>query len=177
MSELDYKESWTPKNWCFWTAVLEKNLESSLDCKEIQPVHPKGDQSWVFIGKTDVEAEPPILWPPDAKLIHLKRPWCWERLGAGGAGDDRGWDGWTASATWRTWAWVNSRSWWCTGRPGVLWFMGSQRVRHDWATERLDWTDLWWALHNRYSELLCYTSETNTMLCFNYTLIKYTYKA
>jgi len=65
--ELDYKESWVPKNWCFWTVVLEKTLESPLDCKEIQPVHLKGDQSWVFIGRTDVEAETPILWPPDAK--------------------------------------------------------------------------------------------------------------
>ena len=67
MWELDYKESWVPKNWHFWTVVLEKTLESPLDCKEIQPVHPKGDQSWVFIGRTHVEAETPILWPPDAK--------------------------------------------------------------------------------------------------------------
>ena len=67
MWELDYKESWAPENWCFWTAVLEKTLESSLDCKEIQPVHPKGEQSWVFIRRTDIEAESPILWPPDAK--------------------------------------------------------------------------------------------------------------
>ena len=67
MWELDYKESWAPKNWCFWTVVLEKTLESWLDCKEIQPVHPKGDQSWVFIGRNDAEAETPILWPPDAK--------------------------------------------------------------------------------------------------------------
>ena len=65
--ELDYKESWAPKNWCFWTVVLEKTLESSLDCKEIQPVHPKGNLSWVFIAKTDAEAETSILWPPDAK--------------------------------------------------------------------------------------------------------------
>ena len=65
--ELDYKESWALKNWCFWTVVLEKTLESPLDCKEIQPVHPKGDQSWVFIGRTDAEVEAPILWPPDAK--------------------------------------------------------------------------------------------------------------
>ena len=64
---LDHKESWAPKNWCFWTVVLEKTLESPLDCKEIQPVHPKGDQSWVFIGRTDAEAETPILWPPRAK--------------------------------------------------------------------------------------------------------------
>ena len=67
MWELDHKESWVPKNWCFWAVVLEKTLESLLDCKEIQPVHPKGDQSWVFIGRTDVEAETPILWPPDVK--------------------------------------------------------------------------------------------------------------
>ena len=65
--ELDYKESWAPKNWWFWTVVLEKTLESPLDCKEIQPVHPKGDQSWIFIGRTDAEAETPILWPPDVK--------------------------------------------------------------------------------------------------------------
>ena len=65
--ELDYKESWVPKNWCFWTVVLEKNLESPLDCKEIQPVHSKGDQSWMFSGRADVEGETPILWPPDAK--------------------------------------------------------------------------------------------------------------
>ena len=64
---LDWKEGWAPKNWCFWTVVLEKTLESPLDCKEIQPVHPKGNQSWMFIGKTDVEAETPVLWPPDAK--------------------------------------------------------------------------------------------------------------
>ena len=67
MWELDYKESWIPKNWCFWTVVLEKTLESPLDCKEIQPVHSKGDQSWVLIGRTEVEAETSILWPPDAK--------------------------------------------------------------------------------------------------------------
>ena len=67
MWELDSKESWAPNNWCFWTLVLEKALESPLDCKEIQPVHPKGDRSWLFIGRTDVEAETPVLWPPDAK--------------------------------------------------------------------------------------------------------------
>ena len=67
MWELDCEESWAPKNWCFWTVVLEKTLESPLDCKEIQPVHPKGDQSWVFIGRTDAEAETPVLWPPHVK--------------------------------------------------------------------------------------------------------------
>ena len=133
---MNYKESWTPKNWCFWTVVLEKTLESPLDCKEIQPIHPKGDQSWVFIGRTDVEAETPILWPPDAKsMSHLKRPWCWERSRGGGEGNNRGWDGWMASWPQWTWVWVESGSWWWTGRPGMLWFMGLQRVRHDWATE------------------------------------------
>ena len=73
MRELDYKESWAPKNWCFWTVVLEKTLEGPLDCKEIQPVNPKGDHSWIFIGRTDVEAETPILWPPDGKSWHPRK--------------------------------------------------------------------------------------------------------
>ena len=138
-------ESWTVKKAerrriDTWTMVLEKTLESPLDCKEIQPVHPKGDQSWVFIGRTDVEAETPVLWPPHTELTHWKRPWRWEGLGAGGKGKDRGWDSWMASPTQWTWVWVDSRSWWWTGRPGMLRFMGSQRVGHDWATE-LNWTE------------------------------------
>jgi len=138
MWEFDYQESWVQKNWCIWTVVLEKTLESSLDCKEIHPVHPKADQSWVFIGRT-VEAETPILWPPDVKSwLIWKRPWCWERLQAGGEGDDRRLDGWMASPTQWTWVWMNSGSWWWTGMPGVLRFMGSQRVEHDWETE-LNW--------------------------------------
>ena len=76
--ELDHKESWALKNWCFWTVVLEKTLESPLDCKEIQPIHPKADQSWVFIGKTNVEVETPILWPPDAKSWFI-----WKNLDVG----------------------------------------------------------------------------------------------
>ena len=141
MWELDCEESWAPKNWCFWTVVLEKTLESPLDCKEIQPVHSEGDQPCVFFGRNHAKAETPVLWPPHVKswLIgkdsNAGRDW-----GAGGKGDDRGWDGWMASLTRWTWVWVNSRSWWWTGRPGVLWFMGSQRVRHDWATE-LNWTE------------------------------------
>ena len=87
MRELDYKESWAQKNWCFWTVVLEKTLESPLNCKEIQLVHPKGDQSWIFIWRTDVETETPILWPPDAKKwLIWKDPvagkdWRWEEKG------------------------------------------------------------------------------------------------
>ena len=104
--ELDYKESWALKNGCFWTVVLEKILESPLDCKEIQWVHSKGDQSWVFFARTDAEAETPILWPPHTKevLTHWKRPWCWVRLRAGGEGDDRGWDEWMVSPT--QWTWI-----------------------------------------------------------------------
>ena len=134
MWELDSEESGVPENWCFWIVVLEKTLESPLDCKEIQPVHPKGDESWVFTERTDVEAEAPVL-QPCKELTHLKIPWCWERLRAGGEGDNRGWDGWMASPTPKTWVWVNSRSCWWTGRSDMLWFMGSQRVRHDCATE------------------------------------------
>ena len=130
--------SWLPKNWCFWTMVLKKILESPLDSKEIQAVPPKGNQSW----------------------IHWK-DWCWswklqyfahliqrtnsfeETLMLGktegrGEGDDRRWDDWMASLTWWTWVWINSRSWWWTGKPGVLQSMRSQRVRHSWATE-LNW--------------------------------------
>ena len=200
---MNYKESWAQKDWCFWTVVLEKTLESPLDSKEIQPVHPKGDQSWVFIGRTDVEGETPVLWPPDSKswltgkdpdsgndwrqeekgmtedemvgwhhrfngcgfgwapgvgdgqgglaycsswhckeldmtewlnwtelkwcyyfqhlqMTHWKRLWCWERLKAGGEGDNRGWDGWMALPTQSTWVWASSGSWWWTGKPGML---------------------------------------------------------
>ena len=110
--------------------VSDKTLESRLDYKEIQPVHFEGDHPWDFFGRNDAK-----------ELTHWKRLWCWEGLGAGGEGDDRGWDGWMASLTQWTWVWVNSGSWWWTGRPGVLWFMGSQRVGHDWATD-LIWSDL-----------------------------------
>ena len=144
MWELDCEESWALKNWCFWTVVLEKTLESSLDCKEIQPVRPKGGQSYLFTGRTDVEAESPILWSLATsweELTHLKRPWCWEGLGAGGEGDNRGWDGWMASLTWWTWVWVNSRSSWWTGRPDVLRSWGHKESD---TTELLNWTELNW---------------------------------
>ena len=135
--------------------VLEKTLESPLDCKEIQAVHPKGDESWVFTGRTDAEAETPTLsWDSNTsdstwceELTHLEDPdagkdWRQEEKGT----DDRGWEGWMASLTQWTWVWVNFRSWWWTGRPGVLWFMGSQRVRHDW----VDWTELNWFSYVSY---------------------------
>ena len=139
--ELDCEESWVPKNWCFWTVVLEKTLESPLDCKEIQPVRSKGDQSWVFFGRTDTKVETPILWPPDVKRWLIGKDSDAGRDWGQREGDDRGWDGWMASPTRWTWVWVNSGRWWWTGRPGVLWFMGSQRVGHDWVTE-LNWTIL-----------------------------------
>ena len=126
--ELDCEESWVPKNWCFWAVVLEKTLERSLDCKEIQPVHPKGAQSWVFIGRTDGEAEIPstlVIWCEE--LTPWKRPWCWARFKAEGEGDHRGWGGWMASLTEWTWVWASSGSWWWTWRPGVLHSMGTVR--------------------------------------------------
>ena len=156
MWELDCEESLVPKNWCFWTVVLEKTLERPLDCKEIQPVHSEGDQPWDFFGRNDAKAETPVLWPLHAELTHWKRLWCWEGLGTGGEGDNRGQyqgkhpDVWMASPTQWTWVWMNSGSWWWTGRPGVLQFMGSQRVRHDWATE-LNWTELNWTEKYTYS--------------------------
>ena len=141
-------ESSALKNWCFWTVVLEKTLESSMDCKEIQPVHSKGDQPWDFFGRND--AETPVLWPPHEKSWLIGKD---SDAGAGGEGDDRGWDGWMASLTRCAWVWVNFRSWWWTGRPGVLWFMGSQRVGHDWATE-LNWTE--WCPEEMVSFLLSF---------------------
>ena len=99
-------------DWCFWTVVLEETLESPLDCKQIQPVHPKGDQSWVFIGRTDVEVETPIFWPPDVKSWLWKDPDVGKDWRKEGEGDNRGWDGWMASPTQWTWVWVNSGSWW-----------------------------------------------------------------
>ena len=149
MWELDCEESLVLKNWCFWTVVLEKTLESPLDCKEIQSVHPKGDQSWVFIRRTDIEAEIPILWPPDSKswLIgkdpNTGRDWGQEEKGT--TEDEMA--GWHHQLDVRVW--VNSGSWWWTGRPGMLWFMGLQRVGHDWASE------LNWSLNN-YNRMLCH---------------------
>ena len=103
MWELDHKEGWVLKNWCFQIVVLKKTLESPLDCKEIKPVHPKGNQSWIFVGKTDAKAEAPILWLPDAKSwLSGKDPDAGKDWGVGGEGDDRGWDGWMAPLIQRT---------------------------------------------------------------------------
>ena len=139
MWELDYKESWAPKNCCFWTVVLEKTLESPLDCTEIQPVNPKGSVLGIHWKDWCLSWNSSTLATSCKELTHWKRPWCWERLKAGGEGDDRGWDGWMASLTWWTWVWVNSGRWWWTQSPGMLQFMGSQRVRHNRVTKLTDW--------------------------------------
>ena len=117
--ELDHKGGWAPKNWCSWTVVMEKTLEILLDSKEIKSVNPKGNQPWIFVGRTDTKAETPIVWPPDEKSkLTGKDP------DAGGERDDRGWDSWMASWTQWTWVWASSRRWWRTGKPGVLQSMG-----------------------------------------------------
>ena len=146
-------------HWCFWTVVLEKTLESPLDCKEIQPVHPKGDQSWCSLEglmlKLKLQYFGHLIRRADSleKTLMLGKIEGGERLRRkdwGGEGDDRGRDGWVASLTQWTWVWVASRSWWWTGRPGVLRFMGSQRVRHDW---RLFPEFLSWSAHVYWKKL------------------------
>ena len=157
MWELDYKESWVPKNWCFWTVVLEKTLESPLNCKEIQPVHPKGDQSWVFIGRTDVKAETPILWPPDAqnwfiwKDLDARKDWRQEEKGT--TEDDM--------LEWHhrlngTWVWVDQemvmdREAWCAAVYGVMRSWTHPSDWTDWDTNdcnwsKLDWSEYFWIL-------------------------------
>ena len=137
MWELDYKENWVLKSWYFWTVMLEKTPENPLNCKEFQLVHPKRDQPWIFIGRTDAEAETPILWPPDAKnWLTGKDPdagkdWRLEEKGM------TGFDGWMASLTQWTWVWVNSGSWWWTGRCGGLQSM--RLSSHTWLS---NWTEL-----------------------------------
>ena len=140
MWELYYKESWVPKNWCFWTVVLEKTLKSPLDCKEIQPVHPKGNQSWKFIERTDAEAGTPIFDHLMRRAKSLEKSLMLGKIeGRRRRGRQRmrwlggiiiqRWSGWT-------WGWASSRSWWWTGKLGMLQSTGSQRVRYDWATEQ-----------------------------------------
>ena len=135
MWELDHKEGWTQRIDSFWPLVLEKALKSPLNCKEIKPVNPKGNQSWIFIGRTDAEA--PVLWPPDAKSWLIRKDadagkdWRQEEKRI----TDRGWNGWMASLTQWTWVWASFRRWWRTVKPGVLLSMRWQRVRHDWVTE------------------------------------------
>ena len=119
--------------WCW------RRLESPLDSKEIKLVTPEGNQPWIFIGRTDSEAETPILWPPDAKSwLIWKDPDAGKDWGAGGERDNRGWDGWMASLTQWRWVWASCGSWWWIGKPGMLQSMGSQRVGYNWMAE-LNW--------------------------------------
>ena len=135
MWELNYKEMWAVKNWCFWTVVLEKTLESPLDCKEMKPVNPKGNQSWIFIGRTGAEAEIPILWPPDVKNWLIWKDTSARKDQRRGRGYT-GWNGWIASSTQWTLVWANSRRYWRKGKPAVLQCMGLQRAWHDLETEQ-----------------------------------------
>ena len=153
------------KLWCW------RRLKRPLDCKKIQPVHPKGDQSWVFTGRTDVEDETLILLPPHEKSWLIgKDPNCWDVLGAGEEGDDREWDGWKASPTQGTWVWIDSGSWWRTGRPGMLWFTGWQRVGHDWATELNHVNALLICLWKRMSALYSLLLELPSFCSSSYKL-------
>ena len=139
MWELDCKESWALKNWCFWTVVLEKTLESPLACKEIQPVHPKGDQSWVFIGRTDAETETPILWPPDAKSwLVWKDPDAGKDWGRKKGMTEDEMVGWHH--------WLNGHGFgWTPGAgdgQGGLACCGSWGLKESDTTEQLNWIEL-----------------------------------
>ena len=121
--------------------VLEKTVESSLDYKEIQTVHPKGNHSWILIGRLMLKMKLQYFGHLVVNCDSFEKTLMLGRLKAGGEGDDKGWDGWMGSQTWWTWVWVNSGSCWWTGCRGMLQSMGSLRVRHDWATE-LNWAIL-----------------------------------
>ena len=137
--KLDHKEGWAPKNWCFWTVVLDKILESALDCKQIKSVNSKGNQSWIFIGGLNIHC---WSWSSNTlatwckEQTHWKRPWCWEKLKAG-EGHYRGWDGWMASPTQWTWVWVKSG--FGDGQRSLVYCSpwGHKELE---TTERLNWT-------------------------------------
>ena len=140
MWELDYKESWAPKNWCLWTVVLEKTVESLLDCKEIQAVHPKGDHSWVFFGRTDVEAETLILWPPDAKSWLI---WKDPDAGKNWGQEEKGMTedemvGWHHRLNGHGFGWTSGV---CDGQGGLA-CCGSWGRKESDTTEHLNWTEL-----------------------------------
>ena len=147
--------------WCAAIHGFPKTQTRLNDSTELNwfwhLVYSEGDQPWDFFGRNDVKAETPVLWPNYAELTHWKRLWCWEGLRAEGEGDDRGWHDWMASLTWWTWVWMNSGSWWWTGKPGVLRFMGSQRVGHDWETE-LNWLLL--------EVCVCLAAQSCPTLCY-----------
>ena len=173
MWELDYKESWVPKNWCFWTVVLEKTLECPSDCKEIQPVHPKGNQPWIFIGRTDVEAETPILWPPDVKNWLLGKD-------PDAGKDSRQEEKWTEDGMVGWHHQLNGHEF--EKAPGVSDGQGGLACYSQWdrkeldMTEQLNWTELMWS--NIYVSKLgvqgAYRESNDTSFCiFLLTLLKY----
>ena len=136
MWDLDHKFGWMPKNWCFWFVMLVKTFESPFDSKAIKTVHPKWNQSWIFIWRTDAEAETSNTWPPDLNHWHIwKDPDSGKDLKMGGEGDDRGWDSWMSSPTQWTWVWANSGD---SGGQGSLacCSLWGHRVGHDLATEQ-----------------------------------------
>ena len=147
--------------------VLEKTLESPLACKEIQPVHHKGNKYWMFIGRTDAEAVSNTLATWCKELTHLKKPWCWERLRAGGEGDDRGGNGWMASPTWWTWVWASCRNWWRTGKPGMLQSIELQRVGHAWVTELQYCLNAAFQLSNFKKNTVPYPKEVFFSVCIS----------
>ena len=138
MWELDHKESWAPKNWCLWTMVLEKTLESPLTARRsnqfiVKEISPEFSLEGPML-KLKLQYFVHLMWKANS-LALMKRHWCWERLRAGGEGDNRGSNGWMALLTQWTWAWANSGRQWRTGKPGVLHSIGLQRVKQDLATE------------------------------------------
>ena len=140
MWELDHKESWALKNWCFWIVVLEKTLESPLDCKEIQPINPKGIQSWIFIGRTDAEVQAPVLWSSSHLIRRTDSLEKTLMLGkAGGEGDNRGWDGWVAS---RTHGHESEQAPEVGDGQGGLACCNSWGCKESDTTETLNWTEL-----------------------------------
>ena len=141
MWELNYKESWVPKNWYFWTVRLLRVFWTARRSNQSVLKEISHWKDWCWSWNSNTLA----TWCKEP--THWKRPWCWERLKAGGEGDDRGWDGWMASAMWWTWVWVGSRSWWWTGKSGFLQSTGSQGVRHNWATE-LNWLPTYYKTEN-----------------------------
>ena len=134
MWELDQKEGWVLRNWCFWTMVKESLRIPWTERRSNQSILKETNPEYSLEGlMLKLKLQPLATWCEEP--THLKRPWWWERLKAGGEGGNRGWDGWMASPTQWTWVWVSSGGWWWTGRPGVLQSMGLQRVLQDWTTE------------------------------------------
>ena len=168
MWELDYEKSWAPKNWCFWTVLLEKTLDSPLDCKEIQPVHPKANQSWIFIGRTDVEAETQILWPPDVKKgLTWKDPdagkdWWWEEKGTT-ENEIVGWHHRLNGHEFKSTPGVGDEQ-------GGLVFCSPWGFKETGMTERLNWLTVWFSPEGKILSRLCYMEQRDLSKSRGFTL-------